>query len=168
MKSNYSVRLYELLVQWKNSKQTPIFKLEEFRGQLGLGTSEYKAMCDFKKRVLDFAVKEINEKTDIKVQYEQVKKGRKIIGFRFLIKTKKPKETVNRDSDTPDMLAPFSMTDKQRIWFANKLSELPELGSYCPEGLVYDQYAIKIAQELLDPKKQSFYKPYLIKLGFKD
>ena len=33
--------------------------------------SEYKAMSDFKKRVLDLAVKEINEKSDLKVSYEQ-------------------------------------------------------------------------------------------------
>ena len=44
---------------------------------------------DLKKRVLDLAVNEINEKTDIQVSYEQHKQGRKIIGFSFELKTKK-------------------------------------------------------------------------------
>ncbi|WCB44913.1 RepB family plasmid replication initiator protein (plasmid) [Escherichia coli] len=47
MDSIYSVRLYELLVQWKAAKQTPMFALEKFRDQLGVGIEEYKAMNDF-------------------------------------------------------------------------------------------------------------------------
>ena len=62
LNSVYSVRLYELLIQWKTAVKTPVFELSLFRGQMGLNDGEYKAMNDFKKRVLDLAVKEINEK----------------------------------------------------------------------------------------------------------
>ena len=41
------------------------FDLDVFRGQLGVEDTEYKAMSDFKKRVLDLAVKEINEKSKL-------------------------------------------------------------------------------------------------------
>lgn len=85
MDSNYSVRLYELLVQWKKAKSTPVFDLEKFRGQLGLGVNEYKRMYDFKQRVLDVGVKEINEKSNLKVSYEQKKDGRRIVGFKFKV-----------------------------------------------------------------------------------
>ncbi|NEA10484.1 replication initiation protein, partial [Streptomyces sp. SID10692] len=68
---------------WRTVEKTPIFELEKFRGQLGLGVNEYKAMGDFKKRVLDLAVKQINEKTDVTVSYEQHKSGRSITGFSF-------------------------------------------------------------------------------------
>ena len=85
MDSIYSVRLYELLVQWKAAKNTPMFELEKFRDQLGVEVTEYKAMCDFKKRVLLVAIDEINEKSDIKISYEQVKKGRSIAGFKFKV-----------------------------------------------------------------------------------
>lgn len=74
MDSIYSVRLYELLVQWVAAKNTPLFELEKFRNQLGIEAHEYKRMGNFKLRVLDLAVKEINEKSDIKVSYSQVKK----------------------------------------------------------------------------------------------
>ena len=118
MDSNYSIRLYELLVQWKKAGKTPLFELEQFRGQMGLGVNEYKRMCDFKRRVLDLAVEEINEKSDLKVSYEQEKKGRRITGFKFKIITKsKPeqpqKRTVSRDAYTADMFTVDGLNDKQ-------------------------------------------------------
>lgn len=94
LKSAYSVRLYELLVQWKEAKGTPVFEINTFREQLGLGVNEYQIMGNFKLRVLDMAVNEINEKTDLKVSYEQKKQGRKISGFLFnvLVKAKPIKD----------------------------------------------------------------------------
>ena len=117
MDSIYSVRLYELLVQWKAAKQTPMFELEKFRDQLGVEVNEYKAMCDFKKRVLQVAINEINEKSDIKISYEQVKKGRSIAGFKFkvLAKDKPKKEQLenSRDVNTADMFTIEGLNDKQ-------------------------------------------------------
>jgi plasmid replication initiation protein len=118
MKSAYSVRLYELLVQWKTAKKTPLLQLDCFREQLGVDDTEYKLMSDFKKRVLNVAVDEINEKTDLKVSYEQVKKGRTITGFKFKVLTKdNPKDTkqddIGRDVNTADMFTVEGLNDKQ-------------------------------------------------------
>lgn len=117
MDSIYSVRLYELLVQWKSAKQTPMFDLVKFRDQLGVEVNEYKAMCDFKKRVLQVAINEINEKSDIKISYEQVKKGRSIAGFKFKVLAKdKPKSEKRegvRDVNTADMFTIEGLNDKQ-------------------------------------------------------
>ena len=96
MTSVYSVRLYELLTQWRKAKKAT-FDLEIFRGQLGLGVNEYKQMSDFKRRVLDLAVNEINEKSDLKVSYTNIKKGRKIVGFNFKI-LEKPKPQPKKDN----------------------------------------------------------------------
>ena len=51
-------------------------------------------MSDFKKRVLDLAVSQINEHTDITVNYEQHKAGRIITGFTFKLKKKHPKDVT--------------------------------------------------------------------------
>jgi plasmid replication initiation protein len=88
LKSAYAVRLYELLIQWRSAGKTPEFEINHFRGQLGLGVNEYAIMGDFKKRVLDYAVKQINDHTDIKATYEQHKTGRNITGFSFKFKQK--------------------------------------------------------------------------------
>lgn len=95
LKSVYSIRLYELLVQWKQAGKTPIFKLDIFRGQMGLELGEYKTMSNFKTYVLESSIKEINEKTDLKIAYEQYKKGRVIVGFSFTVKAKN-KNAVKR------------------------------------------------------------------------
>ena len=117
MTSNYSVRLYELLVQWKQAKKTPMFELQEFRGQLGVEDDEYKAMSNFKIRVLDLAVGEINEKSDLNINYTQKKKGRKIIGFTFTVHEKPKAKTdvvsKERDASTADMFTVDRLNDKQ-------------------------------------------------------
>ena len=116
MKSVYSVRLYELLNQWRQAKKVS-FDLAIFRGQLGVEETEYKAMSDFKKRVLDLAVNEINGKSDLKVSYEQVKKGVAIVGFKFKVLTKSQPKKVqpesSRDVDTADMFTVEGLNDKQ-------------------------------------------------------
>lgn len=168
--SAYSTRLYELLVQWKAAKKTPLFELETFRAQLGLQENEYARMFDFKKRVLDMAVNEINKVTDLKVSYQQIKEGRSIIGFIFtvILKNKEaPLKDVKRDSNTLDMFVP--MTDSQRYHFAKKLSKLHEL-SYLAKGEAgrnYDVFAEQIANELSDPERVKFYEKYLMQVGFK-
>lgn len=169
LNSTYAIRLYELLIQWRSVGKTPLFDLQQFRQQLGVEPMQYKTMSNFKKYVLDFAVQQVNEHTDITVKYDQHKQGRIITGFTFNFKVKtKSKKTIEskRDSDTPDMLTAIKMTDKQRGAFASKLSQMSELSSYAKQGEDYKQFAERIETELLDEKKQIFYIPYLEKLGF--
>ncbi|MGE4234721.1 MAG: replication initiation protein RepM [Bacteriovoracia bacterium] len=94
LRSAYAVRLYELLIQWKASGITPLLKLDEFRSQLGLLKHEYSQMCHFKKYALDLAVSQINEHTDIIVDYKQHKAGRVITGFMFTFTHKKQPKDV--------------------------------------------------------------------------
>lgn len=121
LKSAYSVRLYELLVQWKEAKRTPVFELNIFREQLGLGINEYKVMGNFKLRVLDMAVNEINEKTDLRVTYEQTKEGRRIVGFQFkvLVKSKPTNKEDNRIEDNGDLFTVDGLSDKQLTRIVN-------------------------------------------------
>ena len=171
LNSVYSVRLYELLIQWKTAGKTPVFELSLFRGQMGLDDGEYKAMNDFKKRVLDLAVNEINEKTDLTVSYTQEKKGRLIHGFKFTVKQKqaqKPSKNARIDDKDPNTLDIFhKLTEKQIGVFSRKLAELPELGSKAPMGKSMDEYTQIIANDLRSTERQAFYAPYLAKLGFK-
>ena len=97
LKSRYSVRLYELLKQWVKKKETPEFELEKFRFQLGIAPSEYTKISNFKARVLNVAINEINEKTDFEVTCCQQKTGREITGFKFKITNKKQVIDNNKD-----------------------------------------------------------------------
>lgn len=163
--SSYAIRLYELLIQWRSAGKTPIFDLSIFRQQLGVEAHQYKTMSNFKTYVLDFALKQVNELTDITAKYEQHKKGRSISGFSFSFKQKKTNsDKVIKETDT---LALFSkMSDKQRHLFANKLSELPEMGRYSEGTESYQQFAVRIAEMLQDSQKFQELFPYLQKVGF--
>ena len=167
-KSVYAVRLYELLMQWKSIGKTPLFELNKFRSQLGIGVNEYTRMEAFKRRVLDIAIDQINEFSDINLKYEQHKKGRSISGFSFSFKQKKLTHEHIGSKRDPNTLDAFSkMTDKQRHLFANKLSELPEMGRYSEGTESYQQFAVRIADMLQDPTKFEELHPYLQKVGFK-
>lgn len=98
--STHAIRLYELLIQWRSVGKTPTFELAMFREMLGIQPEEYKEMANFKRRVLDVAVKQINEHTDIKAEYAQHKRGRSITGFSFSFTVKQ----IGRDPNTVDML----------------------------------------------------------------
>ena len=65
MQGAYSVRVYELLVQYKTTGERYI-SIEDFRFMLDLGT-RYKQFNDLLKRVIEPSVDEINEQSDLKV-----------------------------------------------------------------------------------------------------
>ena len=128
--SKYAIRLYELLIAWREVGKTPQIELSEFRQKIGVENGEYERMHHFKARVLEPAIKQINEHTDITASYEQHKRGRTISGFSFRFKQKQQVKKIEskRDPNTPDFF--IKMTDAQRHLFAKKMSEMPEMSSY--------------------------------------
>ncbi|MCO8098381.1 replication initiation protein RepM [Acinetobacter lwoffii] len=165
--SAYAVRLYEILIAWRSTGKTPLITMYDFRQKIGVLETEYKRMYDFKKYVLDIALKQVNEHTDITVKVEQHKTGRSITGFSFSFKQKKSAThsvESKRDSNTLDLFS--KITDKQRHLFANKLSELPEMSKYSQGTESYQQFAVRIAAMLQDAEKFKELLPLLRKLGF--
>ena len=162
LSSAYAVRLYELLIAWRSTGQTPVIELAEFRQKIGVLDDEYTRMGNFKDRVLNLAIAQVNEHTDINVKCEQHKKGRNISGFSFTFKQKKV-----ITSKTLTSLELFSkMTDAQRHLFANKLSELPDMNKYSQGTESYAQFAVRVAEMLQDKEKFEELLPYLRKVGF--
>ena len=114
--SIYAIRLYEMLVQWRGNGKTPQIKLDELRNKLGILEGEYERIANFKAKVLDFAIKQINEHTDITATYEQHKAGRIITGFTFSFKSKakaKAKDEQGRDGKTGDLFSIEGLSDAQ-------------------------------------------------------
>lgn len=147
LSSVYSARLYELLVQWKSISKTPIFELNNFRDQLGIGVNEYKAMSDFKKRVLEPAIREINEQTDITASYEQHKKGRVITGFSFKFK-QKPKQAQTGEEPLK------RLTEPQIAKYSAILCKLGSLSDLAGT-MDYPAFANWLGNILRDPKNSN-------------
>src|SRR5574344_715047 len=87
LKSFYSIRIYEMLKQYEKLRER-VIEIDHLRKMLEIQPSEYKLYADLKKRVLLTAEKEINEKTDLLVSFEEIKTIRKITAVRFKIEKK--------------------------------------------------------------------------------
>lgn len=129
LSSIYAIRLYELMMQWRATGKTQQIPIDELRHKLGIEPDQYQKMSNFKDKVLDVAINQINEHTDIKASYEQHKERRSITGFTFTFKPKqKPKVKggeVNRDDKTGDLFSIGGLSDAQLSKIAwNKQFEL--------------------------------------------
>lgn len=175
LNSGYAVRLYELLISWRSKGKTPMIKLEQLKVKLGVGQDDYLRMYDFKKNVLDNAITQINEHTDIKATYEQHKKGRVIEGFTFSFKHKKKvADKVERDPNTIDWVNGATdkesqlLSPKQADYFANKLADDSNFCSkFAGTGEGMKPFISRISNELQrDISKLAGYMPYLLKAGY--
>lgn len=84
-KSTYALALYENCVRYKNLEHTGWILLDVFRKLMGVAADKYKKFKDFKRRVLDKAVQEINELSDIYVIVELQNCNQKSAAIRFKI-----------------------------------------------------------------------------------
>lgn len=102
--SAHTWRVYELLKQFKEAGKREI-EIEDFK-RMTATIGKYPRPTDLKARVIDPAVEEINATSDIQVQYEQKKRGRRITGFTFIIrdnpKTKAPQERIRAAAESLD------------------------------------------------------------------
>ena len=166
-KSKYSIRLYELLIKYKDIGTSKKFEIAELRSKLGLENNEYKAMSDFKGAVLDKAIKEISDKADIQIKYDQFKEGRTIshILFKF-IKKKEKKQKESKDKNTIDMFTGLSI--KQCLMFGDKLSRDTAFQSHYTAhvGECTEDYAERIATMLSDAFYVTEWMPYLETVGY--
>ena len=88
MKSQYSIRIYELIKSYAYQK-SKTFDINELKHLLMVdNVKSYVNFKDFRKYVLEVAQAEINELTDLMVTYEPITKGRKVVKVKFNIETK--------------------------------------------------------------------------------
>jgi plasmid replication initiation protein len=86
MKSHYSIRIYELLKSYEY-RNGQAFGIDDLKRRLG--AENYERFADFKRKVLDIAMREINEVSDLNITYSLEKSGRRFAKITFNIKLKK-------------------------------------------------------------------------------
>lgn len=86
LKGHYSIRIYELLKQYERLQERTL-TMEDLRHKLG-ATSIYPAYGNFKQRVILPSQKQINKKSDITFEFQEIKQGRAVKEIKFFIKTK--------------------------------------------------------------------------------
>lgn len=88
--SFYAKRIYELVIQYRNTatgnpkRWERKISVEDLRPLLGLEKGEYKKYSHLKIRVLEISRRQITERTDITLEYEEIKIGRGVGAIRFI------------------------------------------------------------------------------------
>ena len=125
MSSPYSIRFYELIMQYRSIGQREI-SLEDLRWMFQL-QNKYPVWADLKKRVIDQATKEINEHSPYNLTIEPKRTGRKITSIVLKFQDKKVLKTPRESSNNPlfdtQRNRDFSSPDIQTFSDALKQSE---------------------------------------------
>lgn len=88
LQSKYAVAIYEFVSDYLKIGKKRV-NLDDFKSLMGIDPQTgYKRFSDFKTRVIDPSLKEINEKTSIALWVETIYRGRKAaaLEFRFIYK----------------------------------------------------------------------------------
>ncbi len=88
LNSSYAMRLLELILKFRSTAKNGIIEreisIEDLREKLNVPENAYKGKIgNFKSRVLDLPIQDINQNTQYFISYKTIKKGRSVGGFRF-------------------------------------------------------------------------------------
>lgn len=162
MSSSYAIKLYKLLYQYKNITRRA-FDIDRLKEQFGL-QNKYPLYANFKKRIIEQSVSQINKKTDLYVEYKEIKLGRKIEKIEFTFYVKKGMENsilvknnaVNNIIDVKPIVLNEPVNKKQNpdlsILFSGIESELSEQTKklledfYQTKGIEFVEASIKYAK----------------------
>ena len=103
-KSGYGLALYENCIRYQNLEYTPWFDFVMFRRLMGVEEGKYPIFRDFKRRVLDKAVAEVNFHAPINIIPDLRKNSRKIIAIRFLIRRTNDQKLIDSKSAVAENL----------------------------------------------------------------
>jgi plasmid replication initiation protein len=99
--SKYAKRIYPLCSQWKDLGETKKYDLQDLKKMLGLlddkGNERMKQLIDLRTNVLDVAMKQINEHTELHVSYKLEKVGRSFKNIVFAVKSQALAEPIPFD-----------------------------------------------------------------------
>lgn len=91
-KSSYGLALYENCIRYRGLPYTKWFEMKTFRKLMGVPLDNYTVFRDFKRRVLDKSIEEVNTYSDLLVEVEFARERRQVVKIRFALK-ERPKKT---------------------------------------------------------------------------
>lgn len=103
LSSTNAIRMYELMARFRDTGWR-VIDVEDFKEKLQL-SDKYPRFNSLNEWVLTPCIKEINEKSDLLVSYEPVKRGRKITALHFKIRVKKSKLPAPKYAPRPQVKA---------------------------------------------------------------
>ncbi|MGL5328562.1 MAG: replication initiation protein [Peptostreptococcaceae bacterium] len=91
----YTQKIYGLLRMWsrQNERIVKIYSIEQIKEVCDISSEgSYEQYKELKRRVLNPAIKEINEKLNMKVEYKEIKRMRKVQEIEFTVTDYEPRK----------------------------------------------------------------------------
>lgn len=95
-RSSYGLALYENCIRYAGLPHTKWFEMDIFKKLMGVPAGIYEIFRDFKRRVLDKAVEEVNTYSDLVIEPEYFREGRKVVRVRFMLKDRAKKSRLGK------------------------------------------------------------------------
>ncbi len=86
-RSFYTIRLYEMALQYLKIGYRDL-EVGEFREILQIGKKQYSRFTELRRRVIEPAINEINERSEYAVGWEKIGKGNRVTGIRLTVSNK--------------------------------------------------------------------------------
>jgi len=113
MRSQYSIRLYELLKSYE-FKHKKTFRIEELKKLVS--AENYTRFPDFERKVLDIAMREINNLSDLSVTYAIIKEGKRYAQIEFSMRIKEDlDERLETWAKIDEVISPNQKPLKEKI-----------------------------------------------------
>ena len=101
LKNKHSIRIYELMKQYQTIGHRT-FTIDELKELLMLD-EKYTEFKNFNRFVIKQTMEEINEYTDINIDFELIKKGRNVVSIKYIIKSKDDNQYIKYLNETYDI-----------------------------------------------------------------
>ena len=123
--SSYGLALYENCARFLSIRKTPWLEIDNFRKLMGVEPNKYTIFRDFKRRVIDKAVDEVNIHADFTVEVEYKKEKKAVSKIRFLITNKTFVQRLSNlnSSFVEQMVEEFGLTLKKAKEYINDYGE---------------------------------------------
>ena len=99
--SKYAKRIYQFCSQWKDLGETKKYDIQDFKKKLGLldekGNEKMERISVLREKVLDIAVRQINEHTELHISYKLEKRGKAFQNIVFTVKRQALADTIPFD-----------------------------------------------------------------------
>lgn len=132
------------------AKENPDYRLVEELVEAE-GKNKYRSYKDFNLRVLERAREEINEKTELHIDYEPIRQGKKAVGVTFFVEKKGKTEPKKLSGDEKDAVLD-EVTDL--LYGDLRASQCRELCEYAEYDLTRLKGAIRYFRSYETPVKE--------------
>ncbi len=146
-KSSYGLALYENCVRYRGLPNTKWFDVSLFRKLMGVPEGQYAIFRDFKRRVIDKAVEEVNTHSDIIIEPDYQKEGRKVSAVKFTLKEREKKTKLGA-SDTKQDTVKKAMSYEQEVVY-ERLQQDFNITETMAKSLINDYELYYIQEKML-------------------